>query len=178
MDGLGRHGSSPDGGAPDRSARARRQRPFARTSEATVDRTVEVARSWRPGLVLHTELQGAGPLVAAALGVPAVEHTVSCHRFRQISDRFGPWRAAAYRRHGLAGRPPIAATVDTRPPSIATYDLGGWPMRTLPCTTGAVLPPWLLERPPARPPVAVTLGTLRPQLNGVGELRAAGAVDA
>lgn len=154
---------------------------FARTSEATVDRTVEVARSWRPDLVLHTELQGAGPLVAAVLGVPAVEHTISCHHFRQISDRFGPWLAAAYRRHGLAGRPPVAATVDTRPPSIATYDLGGWPMRALPYTTGAVLPPWLTERP-SRPRVAVTLGTLRPQLNGVGELRtvvrAAGAVDA
>ncbi|MFH9423532.1 nucleotide disphospho-sugar-binding domain-containing protein [Streptomyces sp. NPDC017529] len=154
---------------------------FAKTSEATVERTAEVALAWRPDLVVYTELQGAGPLVAALLGVPAVEHTISCHHFRQISSRFGPWLAAAYRRYGLAGRPPVAATIDTRPPSIAAYDLGGWPMRALPYTTGAVLPPWLLERP-ARPRVAVTLGTLRPQLSGVGELRpvvrAAGAVDA
>ncbi|CAM5592555.1 MULTISPECIES: nucleotide disphospho-sugar-binding domain-containing protein [Streptomyces] len=155
---------------------------FARTSEATVERTVEVATAWRPDLVLYTELQGAGPLVAALLGVPAVEHTISCHHFRQISSRFGPWLAAVYRQYGLDGPPPPpAATIDTRPPSIATYDLGGWPMRALPYTTGAMLPPWLLERP-ARPRVAVTLGTLRPQLSGVGELRtvvrAAGAVDA
>ncbi|OKI07175.1 hypothetical protein A6A06_36365 [Streptomyces sp. CB02923] len=154
---------------------------FAKTSLATVERTVEVARSWRPDLVVHTELQGAGPLVAAVLGVPAVEHTISCHHFRQISSRFGPWLADAYRRYGLDGPLPPAATVDTRPPSIVTYGMGGWPMRALPYTTGAVLPPWLLERP-ARPRVAVTLGTLRPQLSGVGELRtvvrAAGAVDA
>ncbi|WP_050515232.1 hypothetical protein [Streptomyces rimosus] len=93
---------------------------FARTSEATVERTVEVARAWRPGLVLYTELQGAGPLVAAPLGVPAVEHSISCHHFRQFSSRFERWLAAAYQRYGLAGpgRPrPQRRSTPARPAS-------------------------------------------------------------
>ncbi|MER7001315.1 nucleotide disphospho-sugar-binding domain-containing protein [Streptomyces sp. NPDC000410] len=143
---------------------------FARTSEVAVERTLEVARDWRPDLVIHTELQAAGPLVASKLGVPAVEHVISMDTFRMISSRFGPWMAAAYERHGVTGPPRVTATIDTRPPSLVRHDMGGWPMRALAYTGGGVLPPWLLTRP-ERPRVAITLGTMEPVFNGVAPLR-------
>jgi UDP:flavonoid glycosyltransferase YjiC (YdhE family) len=154
---------------------------FAVLSDATTDRTVEVALDWRPDLVIYTELQAAGPLVASKLGVPAVEHIISVNHFRMISSKMRPWMDAAYDRHGVTGPPEVTAFIDTRPPSMREVEFDGWSMQGLPYNGARVLPRWLFARP-SRPRVAITLGTLVPKFDDVGGFRglveAAGQVDA
>jgi hypothetical protein len=45
---------------------------FAVVSAEFVEATVSLVRLWKPDLVVHSPLQGAGPLAAAVAGVPSV----------------------------------------------------------------------------------------------------------
>ncbi|MEV6236931.1 nucleotide disphospho-sugar-binding domain-containing protein [Lentzea sp. NPDC051838] len=154
---------------------------LARLGEVTIDRTVAVARNWRPDLVLYDELQPAGPLVASMFGVPAVEQILSVCGYREIRDGMRQHLDEAYDRHGVVGAPSKSVLLDTRPPSMRQQDFDGWSMRLVPYSGSSVLPDWLLE-PPARPRVAVTLGTTTPGFMDLGAFRnvidAAAQVDA
>jgi UDP:flavonoid glycosyltransferase YjiC (YdhE family) len=133
-----------------------------------------IARDYRPDLVLSTLEQGAGPLVAAALGVPYVEQSVRLawagadaeaegHR-RRIADYLEPTRE----RLGLPVPPPRVATVDLRPPSLGGVEAAdSWLARYVPFNEARLLPDWLL-RTPGRPRVCVTLGTVLPAGGAAG----------
>jgi UDP:flavonoid glycosyltransferase YjiC (YdhE family) len=159
-------------------------RLFARVSREFTDRTVELARRWRPDLVLYTPLQAVGPLAAAVAGVPAVPHTIGIGQTVSLSTMLAERFADEYQRFGVPAVPP-AAVVDVSPPSMAADTANTrpmvLPMRYVPYNGGAVLPPWLLE-PRDRPLVTVTLGSVLPLMTGVGALRpfvaAAGSVPA
>ena len=143
-------------------------RLFGRASDAAANGTMRVAASWRPDLVVHTLMEGAGPLVAAKLGVPAVAHGFGF---------IGPgWDSAVsaemeetYARHRVAAYVAPVATLDVAPPSMVERDSGLF-MRYVPYNGSGISPDWLLKRP-GRPKVAVTLGTLLPRLGGVSLLR-------
>lgn len=162
-------------------------RLFARVSEVTVEGTVEVARQWRPDVVVHTPLQGAGRLVASLLGVPAVEHGIGLGSSSAFPGLLREEMRASYERFGVPGEPPSTTTITVAPASVAR-DLGpsdgqrpAWRMRYVPYNAGGVLPDWLL-RPPDRPRIALTLGTVLPRMGGLAALpallSAAGQVDA
>ncbi|WP_320066130.1 nucleotide disphospho-sugar-binding domain-containing protein [Micromonospora sp. RTGN7] len=123
-----------------------------------VDRMIELARLWRPDLVVHSQLQGGGPLAAAACGVPAVEHGTSLLRTGDFYDRLDRLIPETFAAHGLTGLPPRRALLDVAPPSLVTAQPGAWPMRYVPFNGGGVLPAELTV-PPGRPRIAVTIGT-------------------
>lgn len=157
------------------------QRPrggfFGWFGEQLIDGMLPVARAFRPDLVVSTLEQGAGPLLAAELGVPLVEHGIRIGsggadehstRFRDlIAEYLEPTR----KRLGIGAVPARVTSVDMRPPS-----LGGvasdtqWLMRYVPYNESRVVPAWVTQ-PPARPRVCVTLGSVLPALGGIGALR-------
>ena len=152
-------------------------------SSAMVDGTVSVARRWKPDLVIHDVVQAAGPLAAAVVGVPSVEHRcgflpdaaglVPIMRARLASD---------YERHGVAGKSASVTAIDLAPPSM-TGDVSAdaWPVRYVPYGSGGPVPDWAIGASD-RPRVAVTLGTTTPDVLGVGHFKsiveAAAATDA
>src|SRR5215470_15155022 len=78
----------------------------------------------------------------------------------------GPLVAA---KHGVPGFPEVRESIDVAPPSMVDRPVRGWPMRYVPYNGGGVLPEWVLERP-ARPRVAVTLGTVLTQVGALTSL--------
>jgi UDP:flavonoid glycosyltransferase YjiC (YdhE family) len=170
---------SPDPGSPaDQLLFAGRL--FARVSSVFVDLTVSLAREWRPDLVIYTPLQGAGPIAAAVVGVPSIAHGIAVGQGRELWESVAREMASDYDRFDVSAPAPDGV-LDVSPPSMRAADSSGWPMRYVPYNAGAVLPRWVVS-PRARRRVVVTLGSVLPQLGGVGALRpfvaAAGKVDA
>ncbi|MFY9806165.1 MAG: glycosyltransferase, partial [Pseudonocardiaceae bacterium] len=138
---------------------------FARVSEVMLAGTERVARCWRPDVVLYGELQGAGAVVAARLGVPAVEHAIGL---------FGDGASIVAAMWPLLTDDPVAdpiAIIRIAPPSLGPEPAAGrWIMRPVPYNGGAVVPEALLDLP-SRPRVLITMGTVVPRLGGVGLVR-------
>ncbi|MDL4776701.1 nucleotide disphospho-sugar-binding domain-containing protein [Actinomadura xylanilytica] len=144
------------------------------------DQMIATAKLCRPDLVVHSQLQGGGPLAAASLGVPAVEHGSSLLRTDDFYDRLPELIPETFAAHALDGLPRRAA-LDVAPPSMVAEQPGAWPMRHIPYNGGGRLPEELAGRPPGRR-IAVTIGTsimapnMAPLLARVFEV--AGDVDA
>ncbi|GIF12857.1 nucleotide disphospho-sugar-binding domain-containing protein [Actinoplanes teichomyceticus] len=120
-----------------------------------------LARTWRPDLVVHEEMAAMGPLVAAAIDVPAVRVSVT------FGDGLAMQRSFARRLadlHEGPRRPGGGLSLILPPPSMLV-EPGGWPMRFVAYSGGGVRPDWLAERPRCRR-VAVTVGTVTPTLLG------------
>lgn len=135
-------------------------KPFGALSAALADNAVEFAQWWRPDLVVHGPLQGAGPLVAAKLGVPAVEHAHGLTSSSELAMKLAAEIDDVYRRHGVAGFPERYELLNVSPPSMAAGD-PGWAMRHVPYHGGAMLPDWLRSTPD-RPRVVITMGSILP----------------
>jgi hypothetical protein len=155
-------------------------RLFAPQSDVVADNVVAIADEWRPDLVVHSPMEGAGPLAAAKLGVPAVEQAFGLNSAENRYMRLAEALTDTYRRHGVDGPPARHALLNVAPPSMGTPD-PGWAMRYVPFNGGGQLPDWLL-RTPERPRVIVTLGTVIPGFVGLGPLQwladVAGGLDA
>ncbi|WNV86515.1 nucleotide disphospho-sugar-binding domain-containing protein [Umezawaea sp. Da 62-37] len=139
---------------------------FAQVADRMVDGIVDTATRYRPDVVVYTQLQGAGPLVAAKLGVPVVQQGFGFARTTGVNELMREHLADAYLRHGVTGTAE-PQRIDVAPPSMLAGAPEGWSARYLPYNGGAVLPDWL-ARPPSRPRVAVTLGTVAPMMSGLG----------
>ncbi len=150
---------------------------FGWFGEQMIDGMLSVARAFRPDLVLSTLEQGAGPLLAADLGVPLVEQGIRigsggddehATMFRGlIADHMAPTRD----RLGIGEAAPRAATLDVRPPSLgATESDTRWLMRYVPYNESRIVPAWV-TRPAERPRICVTLGTVVPLMGGLEVLR-------
>jgi UDP:flavonoid glycosyltransferase YjiC (YdhE family) len=137
----------------------------ARTSAPLAEGTVELARRWRPDLVVQSQIQGAGLVAAGTLGIPVVQHGFGLARTDGIAALHREHMAEVFVRHDT-DLPAHIATIDVAPPSMLEGPPHGWSMRYLPYNGGAILPDWLAE-PAGRPRVAVTLGTVEPRL-GLG----------
>lgn len=139
-------------------------RLFAAFSRDMVDGVVEAARRWRPDLVVHTPLDGAGPVAARVLGVPTVLHEMTLvtpfAMSRAVYDEMGDTAG----RFGVAAGPPTV-TLSVVPPSMRIVHAAGWSMRNIPYNGGAVLPDWLLA-PIDRPRVVLTIGMSLPRARG------------
>ncbi|MGW6460285.1 glycosyltransferase [Streptomyces sp. NPDC055078] len=161
---------------------------FARVSGVTVDRVVETARGWSADLVVHSPLQGAGPLAADALGVPAVSLvTGPADSAPRIDGLLRDHMKEHYLRHGVTPRPERGVRLNSMPRSLQELlpaqlrADGDVPVRYVPFNGNGELPAWLLE-PPARPRIAVTLGSIAGLWGGLAVLApliaAADGVDA
>lgn len=152
-------------------------------SEALVNGAIAVGLSWRADLVVQSQIQGAGWLVAAKLGVPLVDHGFGLARTAGMGELYREHLAEAFDRHGVEDLPQHHLALDVAPPSTVGGRSNGLPLRYVPYNGGGVLPPWLaLTGEPARPRVAVTLGSVASAMNGVRPvkriLEAAREVDA
>jgi UDP:flavonoid glycosyltransferase YjiC (YdhE family) len=143
-----------------------------------VDSFVAAARQIGPDLIFFDPVFSAGLVAAAVLDVPAVGHGYMLVRFTPEFVR--EHAAEGFERHGV-DLPKRRALIDLGPASLMEPGPATWQMRYVPYNGGGVLPAWLAE-PPARPRVAVTLGTPLPHRTSTERLakvvRAAAQVDA
>lgn len=150
---------------------------FTAYSDAMLDDLLAYARWWRPDLVLFDPTTYAGPLVAAALGVPAVRHAHGVDVISQAHDVAAELVVPLADRIGLS-EVDIAGvrTVDPCPPSLQVEG----PMRRefvryVPYNGSAVQPAWL--PPPARPRVCLSWGTSTSRLTGEKTFRLPKVID-
>jgi UDP:flavonoid glycosyltransferase YjiC (YdhE family) len=151
---------------------------FAEFSRSTIDGLLKVAEGWRPDIIVHESFQGAAPLVAAKLGIPAVAHNFGVTS-GGAAARLRRLLADDYRAHGVEAPAP-ATVLDVVPASLGG-DGGGWRVRYVPYNGGGTIPADLIGRG-TRPRIAVTLGTVFTEWEGIAPIsrliEQAGALDA
>jgi UDP:flavonoid glycosyltransferase YjiC (YdhE family) len=146
---------------------------FAKVGAPVVDGVLDVAGWWTPDVIVTTELQGCGTLVASRTQVPVVEIGHMLVVVAGMGDRMRTAMADVYDRLGVSALPPAAAAIQTLPPSLGEGDPDRWLMRYVPyngpfAEVGSL--PARLVTPPDRPRVCVTLGTILPRLGGLAGL--------
>lgn len=139
-------------------------------SDLLVDAAVDVAMVWRPDLVIQSQVDGAGMLVASKFEIPLVTHGFGLARTTAMATIYRECMTDAFERHGVSDPCEPAATIDVAPASMAGHSAAAWPMRYVPYNGGGAPPFWALEQPDC-PRVVVTLGTLEPQRGGLGVVR-------
>lgn len=157
----------------------RAARGFALVSRSTVDGLLETAESWGPDLLVYDSFQAAAPLVAAKLKIPSVLQNFGVMSGLDMVGRIAANFTEVYETYGVAG-PAGTTPLDIVPASLGG-DPGGLRMRYLPYNGGGTVPAGLLRRG-SRPRVAVTLGTVLTEVDGVRAIvrltEAAASVDA
>ncbi|MBO0866931.1 MAG: DUF1205 domain-containing protein [Micromonosporaceae bacterium] len=126
-----------------------------------LDDTLRYGESFRPDVVVFEPTTFAGPLAAAALGVPAVRHIWGMD-FTYLTHEYEPGALAPLAsRLGLSTVDTLGlVTVDPCPQSLqAPHPVRRLPIRYAPYNGPAQLPGWL-RKSPSRPRVCVTGGTI------------------
>ncbi|WP_371501777.1 DUF1205 domain-containing protein [Kitasatospora sp. NBC_00374] len=152
---------------------------FAHASRSTVDGLLATAGEWDADLLIHDSCMASAQLVAAKLKIPAALQNFGLTSGLDMAARLAGHFTDVYETYG------VAAPAETTPLNIVPASLGGDPgglrMRYLPYNGGGVVPADLLRRG-TRPRVAVTLGTVVTEVDGVHAItrliEAAAAVDA
>src|ERR687889_726447 len=114
-------------------------------------------------------LEFVGAIFAKLSGVSAVSHGFGFADEASMTEAIFKKMVEERERHGVQGFPEVRESIDVAPPSMVDRPVRGWPMRYVPYNGGGVLPEWVLERP-ARPRVAVTLGTVLTQVGALTSL--------
>ncbi len=136
-----------------------------RNADGMVGDLVALARAWQPDLVVSDVLCFAGPVAAAAAGVPHLAQgwelgtTLGVERLRRRDDWL-PGYAELFTRFGLEPRPCSEYLLDVSPPSMRVAEsvpLSRTPMRYVPYNGTGRAPEWLAGKP-RRPRVLVTTG--------------------
>lgn len=127
-----------------------------------------IARRWQPSLLVNEQAELAGPIAAAALGIPSVTHAFgSLLPPKRVADA-GELLASLWQAHGLTARP-FAGTydhlyLDIYPPSLQAAQTSHipaiQPLRPVAfADCGESANDWLSAEP-NRPLVYVTFGTV------------------
>ncbi|WSQ09439.1 DUF1205 domain-containing protein [Streptomyces sp. NBC_01231] len=146
---------------------------FGELSDLVAPGAVSLARSWRPELVVSTDIQGSGLLIASLLSVPLVPIS---HLFALVPDMVERMRSAmgaTYDAYDISGSPRLVQPVRTTPLSMNAQRFDHLLMRHIPYNGSYLdvgsLPDWLLREPRQRR-VLVTLGTFVPKYGGLAVL--------
>ncbi|MFE2880577.1 nucleotide disphospho-sugar-binding domain-containing protein [Streptomyces roseus] len=157
----------------------RAARGFALISRPTVDGLLEVAGNWGADLLVYDSFQASAPLVAAKLKIPSVIQNFGVTSGLDMVGRLAANFTEAYETYGVSG--PAESTALNIVPASLGGDAGGLRMRYLPYNGGGTVPAALLRRGD-RPRVAITLGTVLTEMDGVRAIvrltEAAASVDA
>nr|WP_062333278.1 nucleotide disphospho-sugar-binding domain-containing protein [Herbidospora sakaeratensis] len=148
-----------DRDTPDPAGRRRAHgRAFALIAADVLPGARGVVADWRPDLVVSERAEFAGPLAAAAAGLPHVEYRWGIAPLDEYPE-------AAAAEFGV--RPPTPVRVlDPWPVRLrAAHAAHHQSIRDMPYSGEARVPGWVL-RPRVRPRVCVTFGTVVPRLGG------------
>ncbi len=138
-------------------------------AEAMVDDLIEVARGWRPDLILHDALSYAGAVTAAVLDVPNASSLWGAPgpqraEMRDFRAEPLPEYADLYAARNVSIRNMPTAWIDPCPPAIRLpIDGRCMPVRYVPYNGPGAVPDWLFEQG-ARPRVCVTWGATEAKL--------------
>lgn len=142
------------------------------------DSFVADAKRVRPDLIFFDPVFNAGLIAAAVLDVPAIGHNYMLKRY---APEFVREHAPAGFESHQVDLPKKLALIDIGPASLMEDGPSTWALRYIPYNGGGVMPAWLSE-PPARPRVAISLGTPLPHRTGTDRfthiIEAASEVDA
>jgi UDP:flavonoid glycosyltransferase YjiC (YdhE family) len=143
-------------------------RAFGRIARRNLPGISALVESWRPQLIVSERAEFAGPVAAAAAGIPHVE----LHWGIAPLTEYGPAAVAELATEplaaGLDGLPTPAMVLNPWPPSLRlTHTLEHHNMRYVPYNGDAHVPHWALE-PRDRPRICLTLGTVLPHLGADG----------
>lgn len=130
---------------------------FAAINRPLVAGTAELADRWRPDLVVYEQTATVGPMVAARLGVPAVQQNIAILSTGDAHRATAALLADLCEKYDVPELPDPLTAIEVIPPSMLSVPAEGWFMGRRPYNGGAVLDPELL-RMPARPQIAVSLG--------------------
>ncbi|NEB93499.1 glycosyltransferase [Streptomyces bauhiniae] len=138
-------------------------RGWGRLGARHLAETIALMRRWGPDLVVTDPVEFAGPLAAARLGIPWIEHGWGIRPSPEFAlaaeEELEPELGA----FGLTGLPRPARVLDTCSPSLQRPGTFGDPMRYISVTGPAELPGWL-DEPRRRPLVCLTFGSVLPSL--------------
>jgi glycosyltransferase len=144
--------------------RASSGRAWGRLTARTLPGIAGIVRDWQPDLIVSEPTEYAGPIVAAAAGIPWVEHWWGLAAQPEYRPSAEVELAPELARYGLETLPEPAVRIDVCPPSVQRP---GTPeaqqMRYVPFNGPAVQPPWVSE-PKTRPRICVTLGSMLPKV--------------
>ncbi|MET9262148.1 nucleotide disphospho-sugar-binding domain-containing protein [Amycolatopsis sp. NPDC004079] len=156
------------GGAKRTGAGPRAMEMFLAHAESMTGGLIELADRWRPDLVVYEPTALAGPICAAAAGVPAVRHLYGTDLMLRARGILPSALAPLARRHGVAEFDPFGEyTIDPVPASLQLpADYRRFPVRYVPFNSPGPRP----APPPrgSRPTVCVswghTMAKLHPRL--------------
>jgi len=132
---------------------------FGRMAALYQEPLFEMARAWRPDVVVGGTLTFSAPVLAARLGVPHVRQAWDSGEPAAVDVTAELEMRPELDALGLAGIPASDLMIDVCPPSVRPAD--AWdaaPMRWIPCNLQPPLEPWMYTKGEA-PRVAVTAGT-------------------
>lgn len=154
---------SPDTAAEDgRAAGAggpRALRMLTALAESMLGGLIGLARQWRPDVVVYETTTLAGPIAAAAVGVPAMRHLYGPDLLLRARSLLPEALAPLAGEHGVGEFDPFGrGTIDPTPDGLQlTADYPRLPMRYTPFNGPGALPNRLPE-PCGRPRICVTWG--------------------
>jgi len=138
---------------------------FGRMARRTLPGARRVVEAWQPDLVVGERAEFAGPVAASENDVPFVEFHWGIPELTEY--RTGATEALADV-PGFDGLPTPIQTLDPWPVSMRmTHAMDHLGVRSVSYNGEARVPDWLL-RPPQRPRVCVTFGTLLPRIAALG----------
>ena len=153
--------STPIDGAPRTAQGPRALQMIMAHAGSMASDLIQQARIWKPDIVVFEPTALAGPLVAAAVRVPAVRQLYGVDLMHQARMLIPPLLEPLAQRHGVRGADPLGvATIDPAPPSLrvpAQYQRH-LPMRYVPFNGPGAPGPQLPART-LRPRVCITWGT-------------------
>lgn len=132
---------------------------------------VPLVQTWKPDLLVHDETEFAGPVAAAAAGIPWADQSVGILRPLAMARLAGETLAPLCEQHGVDVGPFGGLFrylyIDVAPPSLQSGEIGEIAVAHAvqnatiePGTEGDDLPEWVRELPDDRPVVYVSLGTV------------------
>ncbi|WHM36514.1 glycosyltransferase [Streptomyces sp. BPTC-684] len=132
---------------------------------------LELAREWKPQLIVADQVEYASLLIGGVLGIPVVHHRWGVDPISDLAMRDARGELADLAEEfGLDELPTPTEVLDPCPPSLQMPSASkGTPIRHVPFNGYGELPAWR-GRPDTRR-VVVTLGTRTLQLNGVPHVR-------
>ncbi|MEV6711590.1 glycosyltransferase [Lentzea sp. NPDC051208] len=135
-------------------------RGFGRLARASMEPLLDLARSWRPDVVVGGQLAFVAPLLAKRLGVPYVRHTWDSGEPPEADLGAAEELEPEFRELGLDGFPVADLHVELCPPSLlppgpAPANLQH--MRYVASSPQRTLEPWMYTRPERRR-ICVTAG--------------------